>query len=816
MRMRNYYRLAICGLAICAQTSSPTAANLPAQSSLGRGGVNTRPEFNPSPHFIGKELPQPPQRTSAWAPATFSIPTNYLSAITLLFEQGLADPRGCEYREIEVGTGRILSGDGGIGKTRGWVLPGAGNQQYAICWNGLVYPAVSVGDAADWRSDARAAVKKRKSLDMALPERLTVAHDTCLRVKGCLLLRLGEPKLAIEMWAAVQVRNQDGFNPALTEVGQVKLSDADPYLDLASDWAWGLFERAVCAHMRGDDGLALASSHLLSAARPQIEASAEQRGFERQPTGNLPWDIKYPYFLEPLPALLADQERRALRREPVMPMAEIAKITNQTVRISALIDRLDQVAVRQTGQPGGLGMWEWDPVVAALLKEGRSAAEPLLQCLESDSANRLTRSVSFGRDFHRGRFLHPVSEPVVAALHAILGATSFGAWATTTEIAKAGTNANRITATQIRAWQNKFANQTPEQRWYATLLDNSAGKALWMDAAANITKPFQASSREAINWSIMQGEALRTTIGPSVTELMARRIRETTPTNFPSSLDFFYFKDACRFALMLSKWDPTGAVPTLRWQMNVARDFSDSADRWMVSNGEVFIGVLVDLTLARIQGGDTNAISDYATWLQSRKPGQVFVYDDSGPGYHAVEPLKPAARFPDSPAIVAALDNLLMNPNSPWYPSLAGSNGKIGLARELVSSPLLGHAVVRSYFLTGLGEKAHAAATAYKNLPFSTNETQADSKFDVSRNSSENVKRTDSLPGDTASEYPFRVCDLFAQEFSYVDGAPPFALYWPLKERDAAIAATVKFIQEKGAELTTLVEKKRKHEPWGD
>lgn len=319
-----------------------------------------------------------------------------------------------------------------------------------------------------------------------------------------------------------------------------------------------------------------------------------------------------------------------------------------------------------------------------------------------------------------------------------------------------------------------------------------------------------------MNWSIMQGEALRTRTGPSVTELMARRIRETTPTNFPSFREFFQFTDACRFALMLSKWDPTGAVPTLRWQMNAARDLSDSTERWTASDREVFIGALVNLTLARIQGGDTNALSEYATWLQSRKPGQAFVYDGSGPGYHPIEPLKPAARFPDSPTIVSALDNLLKNPNSPWRPSLVGSNGTIGLACELVSSPLLGREVVRSYFLTGLGEKAHAGATAYKNLPFSANDILAEYKFDVGLKSGENVKRTDKLPGDTASENPFRVCDLFAQQFSYVAGAPPFALYWSLKERNAAIAATVKFIQEKGAELRTLVEKKRKHEPWGD
>jgi len=46
-------------------------------------------------------LPEPPRQHTAWRPDA-SIPTNILSAVDKLFEQGFPDPRGCEYREIEV------------------------------------------------------------------------------------------------------------------------------------------------------------------------------------------------------------------------------------------------------------------------------------------------------------------------------------------------------------------------------------------------------------------------------------------------------------------------------------------------------------------------------------------------------------------------------------------------------------------------------------------------------------------------------------------------------------------------------------------
>src|ERR1700744_2246414 len=107
------------------------------------------PVKRPSPFFTGDKLPLPPKQMAAWSLASSNLPTTYITAAALLFEQGMADPRSCEYREIEVGTGDVWGGDGGVVKTHGWVFPGGGGRQFAVCWNGLVYPTVSVGTNAD-------------------------------------------------------------------------------------------------------------------------------------------------------------------------------------------------------------------------------------------------------------------------------------------------------------------------------------------------------------------------------------------------------------------------------------------------------------------------------------------------------------------------------------------------------------------------------------------------------------------------------------------------------------------------------------------
>src|SRR5262249_14685021 len=107
---------------------------------------------------------------------------------------------------------------------------------------------------------------------------------------------------------------------------------------------------------------------------------------------------------EQLLALLSDCERRvANQKNPSPPKNDIA----------ALIDDLQNVDARQDGQPGFVSLAR-DPRVQVLVKRGAEAVGPLVDPMEDDT--RLTRSVSFGRDFFRSRDLISVSEAAYAAL----------------------------------------------------------------------------------------------------------------------------------------------------------------------------------------------------------------------------------------------------------------------------------------------------------------------------------------------------------------------------------------------------------------
>src|ERR1039458_2802676 len=98
-------------------------------------------------------LPEPPQQHRPWHPEP-AIPTNILSAAETIYEQGFPDPRGCEYREIEVAVSSVWDGKASLVKTRGWVLPKkSGTNHFAICWNGLIYPVVNVSQPADLHAE---------------------------------------------------------------------------------------------------------------------------------------------------------------------------------------------------------------------------------------------------------------------------------------------------------------------------------------------------------------------------------------------------------------------------------------------------------------------------------------------------------------------------------------------------------------------------------------------------------------------------------------------------------------------------------------
>lgn len=581
--MNRILPLACYSALLCTLVLQGWPSSAQSQDASANGGASTK--FR----LIGDSIPAPPRQTAAWKAPETKLSEEFVSATAALFRQGLADPRGCEYREIEVVVGGFEPPwSDTILKTHGWVLPEAGKQtqRFGVCWDGLVYPLVSIGNPADVRGDASAAAVAEVEGAIYGTGRYwhayfedfclchpwagrSVSHLSPLPVKSCLLLRLGEVELAEKVWnrwtsELASYPTQEQFGRSTGEsVEANKPYLKDPYLILTNLWTLSLFDRAVAGHMRGDDQLSLASAKMLATVWPAVEAEAAQRGFSRPPPEKI--EQGAPYFLldaRRAEELLADQQRRAEDRRrgnapPVLcgdyadpePFSlalakELNRCPDKSHRIALLIRELEEESPATcVNPPAGYGCrsGSGNTLVAFLVNEGEESVEPLLACLESDA--RLTHFISCEE-----RYPLPVHLFAEMALEEVLKMPFRTSYPWTEEAKVDEQKRRQVQAKKIRAYWIRYKGVPMAERWYRILADDEAEPTHWLAAARAILQPISIPvTRETmtLGWDYcwrrtngnrrLHGDVLRNRTGPSVTELMAGRI-ESLYTTYAKSL----------------------------------------------------------------------------------------------------------------------------------------------------------------------------------------------------------------------------------------------------------------------------------------
>ncbi|MFL5240855.1 MAG: hypothetical protein ACJ8FY_01990 [Gemmataceae bacterium] len=614
----------------------------------------------PSPLFTGKVIPEPPQQKAKWQPPDNELPKEFVDAATLLFDQGLADPRGCEYRVISVTTGSCWTGDGGVIHTRGWMLPteeGA-KHRFAVCWNGLVYPLVTIGDKADLHTEVKQVIDDRKKernrrgreTDQPQSEEgWSLWHHSLGNLETALLLRLGEGALASDLWEANHQPPKGGEN-------NLKREESDPYLGLAASWGWIQFDRALGAHMRGDDVLALSSFRRLSAFNEKVEEETKKRGIQPQKEAK-----HFLSFVDQLPELLADQERRAMDggHDPVVCIGP-GRLTDQTKRIAALVARLDEVNARQWGQPGGVSLSS-DLIVEALIREGEPALEALLNCFAED--RRMTRSVHFWRDFSQSRTCLGVHEAAYVALSGILAQSDFEPRATGDNLTRNGDDTRKKLAELIHEHVKTAKKTPPAQRWFAILADDKANPEQWVGAAKRLMVPDDVAIpsgtmvwsgrsvrlRQSEKGGKLVAESLRKKQNPSVTELLLKRMNQTENVHISADL-----------ALTLAVWEPKASIDPLLMQMKRLRE------------GEHWYGYT--LLIDRIcELGDQKGLNDYVVFINKATLKML--------GDSPIDLFSPMVDHLDHPGMAQAAENLFGNEKSPWLPLMQLDPERSGVSR---------------------------------------------------------------------------------------------------------------------------------------
>ena len=447
----------------------------------------------------------------------------------------------------------------------------------------------------------------------------------------------------------------------------------EPYLLLATQWIWSAYDRAVCAHMRGADRLALADTDLLTSTAPLIESDAAQRGYKTYPNGGS-HEPGMPFlpFLENLPALRQDSRRRvAEASRPPLQQRDMKSLQTlpQKERIASLIAHLDEIDARQDGQPGGVGL-DAHRVSEVLIAEGDAAIDPLLDVMEKD--DRLTRSVSFPRDFFLSRNLLSVKS------------AAFACFARITDVTEIGGGRENLSVTALRKWWAKNKGASPADRWFMQLAEDSpvitpspasgnqagqpsyqqekqeeferirADRQRWEEAAQRIVE--RSDVRRRGNWVTVsrampgqplppfKGEPLRSRRDPSVSALLRKRalqLSEPTPGRWG-----FDFAGGANFALMLYEWEAQGreTLPTLREVMARCLAFQNKENKGSgYSDQYQLSGRIARLTLARLRLGDKAAVDEYGKWLQSVSPAYL--------EHEAQSALLPLLQEPSNPAI---------------------------------------------------------------------------------------------------------------------------------------------------------------------
>lgn len=750
-------------------------------------------------------LPTPPQQSEPWTPPETRLPRFMTTAARTLFEQGLADPRGCEYRSIRI---RLDDGRGGLRDvpTNGWVLPepNGGKPRFAVAWSGLVHPLLDAGEPADLDLDVdgvRFADENRIARgrmpggnmgwqDPAKVQEIAVVNLGVFNpIQTCLLLRLGRADLAETLWT----RAGNPLAPKPKGAGpDLDLRSYDySYMSMSVDFAWFRYTRAIQEHLAGEAARALAEFRALESLGKAIDAKAAELGFlpeqrnimfARPQREHL---FRYIDFLDQVPALLADQERRANERaNPPPPPAEGDKA-------AALIRDLDQITSTHMGMfvngvpmgPGGDS-----PTVKALIELGDDAVEPLIEVARSD--DRLTRSINYQGDGFRHRSITRVDETAEQALLKILKAPSLVSAATKRNNGQPLDREAR--ADLIQEYWDKNKDVPLVERWYRTLADDQAGAMAWLDAAVSITQPKLPPGQLAGAVFVQgpqppnrpfQGEPLREGHAPSVSELMARRIQSLLSE---SGNQVQGPNQAMQMAGQLVAWDPNAAAPALRELSQEFRDRYDQARTESNTMNRQSLGAwIARLANLRAQVGDPSAFDDYIEWL---KTITLAPNDPFGPGL-----LEPFQKHPQNPKLADAADWFFNDPESPWAVIIRQKDGRtIMRVAGMITSPTMElPAFTKMVREIALADRAVVGEAEV--LPNGQIQVRFQALGSMSGITPRDQNNPDAAPIGAKTEV--RARDVYAWRLSSRGDAPYFNPCWPEAQRDAAIEKIVEFLK---------------------
>jgi len=271
---------------------------------------------------------------------------------------------------------------------------------------------------------------------------------------------------------------------------------------------------------------------------------------------------------------------------------------------------------------------------------------------------------------------------------------------------------------------------------------------------------------------VPRGEVLRAKTGPTVTELMSRRVEMLAlqPDGLPQ---------ATQMALLLHDWDRAGSLPAMQRQsVRCIAAMGGTAPGEKTKYG----AAVALLTSARASGGDQAALDEYAAWLGRLRP------DDFGSSsYELTRVLEPLWQFAKEPAMVR-LSRAMFGPRGPWSALATGRSGNAWGLSDLVETNLVDVAAFRDRVEEALRDRRKIGTTKITSGGGLLVTIDAGGSMGTGTDASD-------PPPPVGTVMPFRVCDLVGMELARREHAPTFRLYWPEKKRDTALGEMAAFLR---------------------
>ena len=388
-----------------------------------------------------------------------------------LFEQFLFDPTGAERVRIKT-TGNTAWAESREIEREGWLVAGKKEQPARVYFTDG--ESMSVIDAKNiTRIDflascqARFAEKEKLSKEDKFHERRRQRmHETAIGVYeesdlaiAAWLYRLGHKQLALQVFA--QAQEVAAFYGTGQDVG---VDYEKMVSNLKSDLAWSAFARMVHAYMIRADEEALAHSERLLRLYPE-EAK------------------EYKQAQKIIAELKRYQKKKIFAKPATKKRPKGFETWSNQKKIAFLLNALEEVDVRQMGQPSGVDLAS-DWRVKALVVIGDEAVPALIAVIENDK--RLTRSVHYWRDFSRDRTVLAVREAALTAVMSILHVQFFEPESTGDNFTTQGEEAARKLAKEIRTYWSKHGSSSLDERMMKVLTDPEAEFETLREAAHNL------------------------------------------------------------------------------------------------------------------------------------------------------------------------------------------------------------------------------------------------------------------------------------------------------------------------------------------